>query len=230
MTRKIPAFLTCLLLIFASSSLKAQFSSVALEASQNVTDFYFTDSNGNRDRNYSPLLSFGYTLGYQYDMSNGIMLGGKLGYRKAGATYVFDAINYSWDMDYIEFRINFGYSYSFRKWGFHAKVQPYAAYLVRANQTLNNEDYNIKTSGDIKVYDFGFFVSPGFSYGISEMFRVHLEYNYMLGLANIETNESQTSNNTLMGVTLGFSFRFIEAASGFNQNQQFRNKSGVDKN
>lgn len=230
MTRHLLAGIICTVLALATTVAQAQFSSISLEASQNVTDFYFKDSNGNPDKNYTPSLSFGYALGYRYGMANGLMIGAKVGYRKAGATYVYDAINYSWNMDYLEFRINFGYSYFFKKWGFHAKVQPYVSYLLSANQTLNNEDLNIKNSGDIISYDYGFFVSPGFSYAISDKFRVNLDYNYMLGLANLEKNQAQTSNNTLMGVTLGFSFKFVDAASGFNQNQQKRNKGGADKN
>lgn len=226
MTRKLLAGIICMVLALSTSVVHAQFSSISLEASQNVTDFYFKDSNGNPDKNYAPSLSFGYALGYRYGMANGLMIGAKIGHRKAGATYVYDAINYSWKMDYLEFRINFGYSYFLKKWGFHAKVQPYISYMVSANQTLNNEDLNIKQSGDMLSYDYGFFVSPGFSYGISDKFRVNLDYNYMLGLANLETNQAQTSNNTLMGVTLGFSFKFVDAASGFLQNQQKRKGKG----
>ena len=184
----------------------AQNSSITIEASQNITNFSFTDSEGNKDDAYSPVYSGGYALGYRNKMESGLILAIKIGMRQGGATYVYDAMNYTWGLQYAEARLGLGYSYSFGKLGAHLLAQPYFGYLLKANQTLNNEDFDILNSGSLNKTDYGVFISPGTNFTVSDDITVYLDLNYMMGLANLETDESQDSKNTLMGATLGVSF------------------------
>lgn len=202
----LPLMALVLILSFMTTTASAQNSSITIEASQNVTNFKFTDSDGNIDDSYSPLYSGGYALGYRYALDQGLFFSGKLGMRNAGATYVFDDTNYSWDLQYAEVRLGIGYNYSFGKFGVHLSAQPYFAYLLKANQRLNNEDFDIRDSGILNETDYGVFISPGGNFTVSDYIAVYVDVNYMLGLANLETDESQTSNNTLIGATLGVSF------------------------
>lgn len=181
-------------------------SSITIDASQNMTNFKFTNSSGERDMNYSPSYSGSYTLGYRYTTEFGLFGGVRLGMRGAGASIVIDDANYSWDLQYFNANLDLGFQYELGKVSPFLVVSPYYGYLLRATQTLNHQDFNIINSGDIKQSDYGLFISPGVSFAANDFISVYTQFNYMLGLQNIETNESQTANNALMGLTLGLSF------------------------
>lgn len=194
----------CLSLL--SNYTKAQVSSVTIEASQNITNFMFEDSLGNIDDNYKPNYSGSYALGYRYQSKGGLLFTSKLGMRTAGASYVYDAINYGWNFTYSEVRLGLGYNYTFGKLAAHILVQPYFGYLLKAEQNLNNESFDILNSNEINNIDYGLFASPGINFTPSEFVSIYLDLNYMHGLGNLETNTSQTSNNRLFGATLGVAF------------------------
>lgn len=194
-------------LLVVSARVNAQTSDVTIEASQNITSFSFTDSKGSKDQSYAPAYSGGYALGYRYSMESGLFFGGKLGMRKGGATYVYDATNYSWELQYAEVRLGVGYRYAFGKMAAHLSAQPYFGYLLKANQRINNEDFDIINAGTLNKTDYGVFISPGLNYTVSDAIAVYLDLNYMLGLANLETDKAQVSHNKLMGATLGVAFK-----------------------
>lgn len=181
-------------------------SSVTIDASQNMTNFAFTNSQGERDEDYNPNFSGSYSLGYRYQFDFGMFAGAKIGMRKAGASLIYDDANYSWDFQYFDARLNLGYQYDFDRLSAYFAVSPYFGYMLRATQTLNHEDYDIINSGDLEKSDFGLFFSPGAKYRINDFVSIYGQFNYMLGLQNIETVEAQKSQNRLMGLTLGLAF------------------------
>lgn len=207
MKHRIPLMICGAALMLAAGRINAQTSGITIEASQNITSFSFKDSQGNSDKNYAPAYSGGYALGYRYTMESGLFFGGKLGMRKGGATYVYDATNYSWELQYAEVRLGVGYNYAFEKLGVHMSAQPYFGYLLKANQRINNEDFDIINAGTLNKMDYGVFISPGLNFNVSDDIAVYLDLNYMLGLANLETDQSQVSHNKLMGATLGVVFK-----------------------
>lgn len=196
----------CLITIILPLASYAQKSSITIEASQNIASFKFVDSLGIIDDKYKPSYSGSYALGYRYESKGGLLFTSKLGMRRAGATYVYDEINYEWEFTYSELRLGIGYNYSFGKFGAHVLVQPYLGYLLKANQTLNNERYDIINSNEINNIDYGLFASPGVNFTPSEFVSVYIDLNYMHGLGNLETNKNQISNNRLFGATLGVAF------------------------
>lgn len=181
-------------------------SIITIDASQNITNFKFTNSLGERDKNYSSSYSGGYSIGYRYQTDMGLYIPVKLGMRSAGATYVYDNMNYSWNLQYAEARLGIGYNYKFDKLGIHLGVSPYFSYLLKANQRLNNEDFDIRASGTINKIDYGLFISPGVNFQANDLINIYLDLNYMMGLGNLETDEAQKSNNTGYGATLGLAF------------------------
>lgn len=181
-------------------------SSITVEASQNITNFKFTNSLGEQVEGYSPNYSGGYALGYRYGLENGMFFPVKVGMRKGGATYIYDNSNYQWELQYFEARLGLGYNYSFGKFGAHISATGYYGMLLKANQRINNEDFDIRSSGDIAKGDYGVFISPGANFQVNDYISVYVDLNYMLGLGNLETDGTQTSNNKLMGGTLGLAF------------------------
>ncbi len=192
--------------LFIGSYANSQ-SSLTIDASQNVTNFSFTNSKGDKVDGYTPSYSGGYAIGYRYTMENlGLYIPVKVGMRRAGATYIYDNANYNWSLQYLETRLGIGYNYSFGKFGTHISVTGYYGYMLKGTQTLNNQDFDIRNSGDINKNDYGIFISPGANFKANEFINVFLELNYMLGLANMETSGNQESKNQLYGATLGLAF------------------------
>lgn len=207
MKKSIKLSLLGLAILLASNIAKAQNqSNILIQASQNITNFKFIGSDGVLDEGYLPNYSGSYALGYRYDMEMGVSGGVKLGMRKAGATYVFDNTNYSWNLDYFEARLFAGYHYSFDKLSAGIAFEGYFGMLLKANQRLNNEDFDIINTGAINKSDFGVLISPGINYKMSDYISAYLDINYMLGLANLESDETQQSFNKLIGATLGLAF------------------------
>lgn len=181
-------------------------SSITIDASQNSTNFAFTNSLGERVEDYKPNYSGSYSLGYRYNFDFGMFAGIKVGMRNAGASLIIDDANYSWNLQYLDTRLNLGYQYDFDRLGAYLSVSPYFGYMLRATQTLNHEDYDIINSEDLERVDYGLFISPGAIYRVNDYVSVYGQFNYMMGLQNIETVEDQTSQNRLMGLTLGLAF------------------------
>lgn len=195
----------CVSALIFSISASGQ-SSITIDASQNATNFAFTNSAGERDQDYKTSFSGSYSLGYRYSFDFGMFAGVKVGMRHAGASYIYDDANYSWDFQYFDARLNLGYEYNFDRLSAYLSVSPYFGYMLRATQTINHEDYDIINSGDLEKNDFGVFISPGANYRINDLISIYGQFNYMLGLQNIETVDSQESQNRLMGLTLGLAF------------------------
>lgn len=190
-----------------SKAVNAQ-SGLTIDASQNITSFSFTDSDGVVDKEYNPNYSGAYSLGYRNILSSGVILRGSLGMRNAGASLVVDESNYTWNFQYAEAKIGVGYLYSLDKIGIYLTASPYFGYLLKANQSLNNEDFDIINSENIEKIDYGVYVTPGVNFAMSEFISAYLELNVMRGFSNIETsiNDTQSSNNTLYGCSLGLAF------------------------
>ena len=205
MKKKITLSLVALLTVTSFSISFAQ-SSITIDASQNITNFSFTDSDGNRDEAYNPAFSGSYSLGYRYTTDFGLFGGIKLGMRNAGASLVHNDTDHEWRLQYADVRLDIGYLYNFDKLGVFLTASPYLGYLLRASQTINNKSYDIIESGELETIDYGVFIAPGVNYEINDYISVYSQFNYMLGLQNIETREDQVSNNTLMGLTLGLAF------------------------
>ncbi len=203
--------IACLFIITFYSSIKAQSKSITIEASQNITNFSFTNSKGELDKNYKPIYSGGYAIGYRFENEKGLLLTGKIGMRKSGSSYVFDTYNYTWDLRYTEARLGIGYNYKMDKIGIHILGQPYFGYLLKGEQVLNNENFDILNTGDIRKIDYGVILSPGVNFNLaSDMIKIYIDLNYLYGLNNLETNEEQKSRNTMFGGTIGLAINLTK--------------------
>lgn len=204
-TKLFKGLLSGILIFFVSVSAEAQ-SNITIDASQNITNFKFTNSEGERDESYTANYSGSYNLGYRYNTDFGLFAGIKVGMRSGGASLIYDDANYSWDLQYLNSQLDIGYMYTFDRLSAYLAVSPYFGYMLRATQTLNHQDFDIINGGDLEKVDYGLFLSPGVDFRINDLISVYSQFNYMFGLQNIETIDAQESKNTLMGLTLGLSF------------------------
>lgn len=194
-------------LLFVASNGNAQTGAVTIDASQVVSNFKFTDSEGTQQKEYSPRFTSAYSVGYRHALDNGVIIRGAVGMRNAGATLIYDESNYSWNLQYTDIKVGAGYAYSLSKLDVYLTVSPYYAFLLRANQRLNNEDFDIKTSGVINKADYGVIFSPGVILNVNDFMSAYVEVSYLMGLANLETGETgQKATNTSIMPTLGVAF------------------------
>ena len=204
--KKIKLILLLLGFISFVTTVHAQ-SSLTLEASQLYASFKFTDTEGNNlNSEYSGIFTGAYGVGYRFIANNGIMLNARIGMRKAGATLVYDAMNYTWDLQYANGRLGFGYMLKKDKISPYLNVSGYYAYLLRGFQTINNENFNLKKSKLLNETDYGIFITPGVQIKLSDVVSTFVEFNYLMGLNNLEKDENQKATNFAYEVTLGLSF------------------------
>lgn len=184
-------------------------SSLTVKASPMYTSLKFTDSDGNKlNSEYSGIFTGGYSAGYRLVTESGFMVNVGAGIRKAGATMVYDEMNYTWDLQYAEGRLGVGYILMSNDVAPYLDVSGYYGYLLRGFQTINNEDFNIKESESINNSDYGIVISPGVQIKLTYEIRTFIEFNYLMGFANMEKDESQKSKNIGYGLTFGFAFAF----------------------
>jgi hypothetical protein len=182
-------------------------SSLTIDASQNITNFSYENSLGEKDKEYKANYSGSFSVGYRNILSSGVIIRGSLGMRNAGATLVVNEINNTYNFQYFEAKIGGGYLYSLSdKLGVYMTASPYFGYLLKARQNLLNNDIDIINDESINKVDYGIYITPGVNFNMSEFIAAYFELNVMRGLANLETDESQKSHNTLIGFSLGLAF------------------------
>lgn len=197
---------------FLYSELVIAQSSINLEAGQVFSTFKYIDSKGVEDNTYSYNVVSAYCLGYQYAKPNGFFIRANIGMRKAGANLVYNQINYIWTMQYSDLKA--GPGYQFTKWRIKPSLAllPYYAYLLDANQTINSDNYDIKNNKSIKGSDFGLIIAPGFNVILSNYISIYAEYNYILGLQNIETAVEEKLYNRGFSLNFGVSLNITKIA------------------
>lgn len=201
---KIIFFVACLMAY--ATAVNAQ-SGFTVEGSQQYASFKFNDSQNTKlNTEYSGLLTGAYGIGYRFVSEGGLMVRGGLGMRNAGATLVYDDMNYSWKLQYADAKLGLGYMLIIDKINPYINVSGYYAYLVRGIQTINNEDFNITKSELLNKTDYGVIFSGGVQISLSYFISTFFEFNYLWGLANIEPDENQKASNYAYSLSAGLLF------------------------
>ena len=195
-----------LIFLFALASfgihpLNAQ-NALTLDFGQNFTKLLFTDDQGTTETSIQPVFSTSLNLGYAYSLKEGVFFSTKLGFRPAGASYVYDEVNYRWDMNYTELRLGVGYAHDLGSITARFSTAGYAGYLFKAEQRLHHLTRDMLAAESIETWDYGMFFTTGVAYALNDQLSLGIDFNYMLGLNNIEVDEGQTTKNSLIGSNL----------------------------
>lgn len=191
---------------------------INLEGAQVFSTFKFSSEISDKDKIFTDNQAYTHTtvsafsLVYQYEDSNGFFVLAGVGMRKAGSALVFSNIDYIWKMQYADVKAGIGYQ--FNKWRIkpYEAVAPYYASLLNANQSIGQKSYDIKADKSVKSYDLGLFLALGFKATISKQISIFTEYNYILGLKNIETTTDQYLYNRGFSIKLGLSLNITNSA------------------
>lgn len=196
-------FLYISIIFCLSAGIQAQ-SSFYLEASQIFTNFSFKDSDGTKqNKEYKGIFTNSYGIGYRYEMDFGLMFRLGFGVRNAGSNLVYDDSDYSWRLKYLEESLGIGYKYKMNGISPYLVVSGYLGQMIRGSQILNNEHFNITESKLMKTSDYGMVFSPGVEFSLMNTVSCFVEFDYMLGLANLEKQDDQKSTIKGMGLNAG---------------------------
>lgn len=208
MNIQILKFIILLSILFFARYSIAQ-SNVSFDAGQVFSTYRFIDTLGNIEKEFTNNITGCFSLGYQYSPDNGVFIRTNIGMRKGGASIIVDEINVTWNVQYIDANIGLGYMVD--KWRLkpYFSISPYFGYMLRGNQTIGSDNYDIKKNESMKTTDLGVFISPGFKIALSNYISFYAEYKYILGLQNLE-NSNQKSFNRGFSINLGVSIAIIK--------------------
>jgi len=208
MNIQILKFFFFLSFLFFSKPSNSQ-SSITFDAGQVFSTFNYTDTKGNRENDFSNNISGCFSLGYHYAQNNGLFFRSNIGMRKGGASIMDDGINVNWMLQYASANVGLGYMHD--KWRLkpYFSVSPYYAYLLKGNQTIGPDNYDIKKNKSLKTTDLGLYFSPGFKMALSNYISFYTEFNYILGLQNLEES-AQKSFNRGFSINLGVAIAIIK--------------------
>ncbi len=200
--------LSCFVAYVAIGSAQPAFT---IELAQLLPSFKFKDSEGVQHNNeYQSLVTGAYGLGFRYVSEGGIILKSAIGMRNGGANLVYDDTNYSWKLQYADIKLGVGYMANFKTIKPHIIVSGYYATLLRGIQTTHDDQINIVKSSVLKNNDFGLVFAPGIDIKLSRYVSSFIEFNYLMGLANIELGSTQKTKNSAFGISIGIATSFIE--------------------
>ena len=202
------------ILMMSGIAVMAQ-SGLTIEGTQLISSYKFKDSNANKDKSYIPVVAGGYSIGYLHDTGNGLVIHPRIGMRSGGATMMHEGSNYLWETQYVDLKVGLGYSMDMGRFSPYATLSPYFAVLLKGNQVLNNQNYDLVKTGSMKSTDFGFFFSPGVKTALNDLISAYLEVSYFQGLSNIDTDvNGQKAVNIGAGATLGLTFNITQLSGG----------------
>jgi hypothetical protein len=188
--------------VFSCHIVLAQ-SSVTFDGSQVFSTFKFIDSKGNLNNNFSQKISGAYSLGYFFQSKKGFTTRASIGMRKGGASYSFSGTNIIWNLQYVDVKAGVGYTFGKKRFRPYVTASAYYAKLLNANQEIDNQNFDIIKTNSIKNLDFGFLITPGIKLNISDYLALYSEFNYLIGLQNLETNTNQKSFSRGSSISLG---------------------------
>jgi len=185
-------------------------SNITFDGGQTFSTYKFTDDQGNAVKGFSNNITGCFSLGYQYIANNGLFLRTNVGMRKGGASLVVDETNINWNIQYADADIGLGYMLN--KWRIkpYLSASPYFAYMLKGEQTMGQDNYDIKKNKSMTPTDYGLYISPGFKIALSNFISFYAEYKQILGLQNLENSTNQKSFNRGFSINLGVSVTIIK--------------------
>ncbi|MGB2735057.1 MAG: hypothetical protein WBC35_14370 [Saprospiraceae bacterium] len=202
------AFLIYLVTYLNTSSAQPAFTA---EVSQIFPSFKFKDSEGVKlNSEYQSLITGAYGIGLRFITEGGIIFKGGIGMRTGGANLLYDETNYSWKLQYGDLKLGLGYRVNFKTVKPYITASGYYATMLRGTQIINNEHINVLKSSALSNRDYGLVFSPGIDIRFSKFISSFIEFNYLLGLANIELGSNQNAKNSSVGVSIGVATSLIE--------------------
>ncbi len=184
-------------------------SNVTFDAGQVFSTYKYSDSLGD-EKSFSRNITGCFSIGYQYIIDNGVFIRVNAGMRKGGASLIYNDLKVSWQVQYADANLGVGYMYS--KWRIkpYFSVSPYYAMMLKAEQTIGQDNYDIKENKSMAASDFGLYLSPGCKVSLTNSVSCFFEYREIIGLQNLENTGGQKSYNRGSSINIGVSIALIK--------------------
>lgn len=177
---------------------------------QNFSTFRFVDSEKNiSDLNYT--IKYGYGLSYQRVFGKHYFVEGLLSYNNKGANSTLDLKKLDWSFHYVNVGSNIGYKFIIGRLSPHFGAGLYYGRLLKADQFIGSDYYNLMILNDIKKNDFGANLLAGLEYEYSDKGTVFFRINESMGLLQLEKGNVVTQKmfNRTFSFQLGLFFSII---------------------
>jgi hypothetical protein len=182
-------------------------SKVGVFFNQNFSTFRYKDSNGKiEDLDYT--IKYGYGLSFQKVLGKKLFLEGFLSYNQKGANSLLDLEKLDWSFHYANLGINAGYKLPLGRISPLGGVGLYIGRLMKADQFIGSDYYDLLKAGGIKKNDFGANFFIGLEYEYSQDGSVFIRFDETVGLLQLETDEtvSQKMFNRTFSIQIGLIF------------------------
>lgn len=183
---------------------------VGIFFSQNYSTFRFIDSDNNKeDLDYT--IGFGYGILYQKALRDHLYIRTDLFYNKLGATQQIDIDKLDWDLHYAGLDAAFGYTFSFGRIKPFGNIGLYYSYLLKADQSIGTQYFDLLKEEVLNTSDFGLKVSIGTAFQYSDNGSVFISLNEDWGFKELEkSNDTQNMYNRNFSIQLGLHFSIVE--------------------
>ena len=184
-------------------------SIITFDAGQVVSTYKFTDEQG-QEKGFSSNITGCFSIGYQKLSPNGLFLRTNVGMRKGGASLIYNEVKADWNVQYADASVGVGYMAT--KWRVkpYLSASPYFAYMLKAEQTIGSDTYDIKHNKSMVMNDYGVYISPGFKVALSNTIGFYAEYKQIIGLQNLENTAGQKSYNRGFSLNLGVAIAIVK--------------------
>lgn len=204
-------FITLLTIpFFLSAQTNRLIKSFNVNGGKTLTTFIYKDASGNSNSKIN------YRLGNTYALSLDLF-GGKnnairteLLYHEAGANSMIGTIPVNWNLQYLG--INAGYLFSLihkKVYSFRAGVIAGMDYLIKGEQKIGIDSYDIIKNNAIKTMDANAGAVLNNRFKISETAQLLLDYRFNIGLNQIEKyDKGEKTRNMGHYILTGISINF----------------------
>jgi hypothetical protein len=179
---------------------------VSVNYTQIFSNFIFKNSDGERDKTLKSDLKSAYALNYQKVFKKSFFVRGEFGYKTFGALSILNNQKLAWNLNYLDLNIGGGYIINNFKIKPYVGAAFYGSYLIRANQTIGENYYDMLQNNSIKKNDYGVNVYLGAIHSFSDFASIYVEVAQTRGLNQLETSSNQKLYNTAISVRLGLMF------------------------
>lgn len=187
-------------------NLNAQYN-IGVSFKQNYSTLRFLDSESNKE-DLDFAINFGYGLSYQLEFSDEFYGEAMLAYNTLGANSTLGVQKLDWSLGYVQLGVHAGYKLDLRRLFPHVGLGAYYGRLMKADQFIGPDFYNLMDENDINKNDVGALIVAGLEYEYSRDGSVFIRFEESIGLLNLEQDQeaSQSMFNRVFSIQLGLLF------------------------
>ncbi len=180
---------------------------VGLYFSHNFSTFRFLDNEGEKE-DLKFTIKNGYGFIFQKQFGSNVFAEGLLAYNNKGANSQIGNFKLDWSFHYVNIALNGGYRLNLGRLHPYGGLGIYYGRLLKADQFIGTEYYDLMTMDIISMNDSGVNVFGGVEFTHSRNGSVFIRLNQEMGLLQLERadDDNQKMFNRTFSIQLGLLF------------------------